>query len=100
MRSFSIAIAALLAGLLFTAFDARAFSVDETTATNSDGSARFSDPDDKAEQSFGLREGQPINNDGAGNTMRFGPMGITQSVTTRDCTVHDRYAFGPGYFCR
>ena len=70
-----IAIAALLTSSL-AAHNALALTIDQTTGTNSDGSAKFDDPDDKIPFPHMADDGQPTNNFQAqpvGNTgMSFG----------------------------
>ena len=50
---------AALIGMLFAAHGAAAFQIDQTSGTNADGSAKFSDPDDNVPFPHATDDGKP-----------------------------------------
>ena len=78
MRSIFFLMATVFLMVSFNLHNAFAFSVDETSANNKDGSAKFSDPDDKIPFPHVADDGQPTNNFQA---QPVGNSGVSFSLT-------------------
>lgn len=84
MNAFCAAAAALLMSTLLGLHDAAAFTVDNRTGNNTDGSVRsgFTDPDDALEDRYGATDAQP--------SLRFWSNGngaATANFMDQDCSV-------------